>query len=297
MQKPMIISIFTPVHQVHGIHGFFFKLCIDSICNQRIKDGVNWEWIILDNNTDLSTNIENWITEYVKETQGEWVATELLQKIKVYKHIGNCRNIGHLKDIAARLCTGDIVVEHDYDDILKENAVIAVADSGNKNENCDFFYSDWINLQWKEGKIPEIEGTRDGIWVIDKEKISIDEICKENLVNVFGIEKIDYWVLKKRTIPLHLRAWRREFFGRIGGYDGRLEIMDDYDIMIRSLLDGKCCRISMPCVIVNYYGKNTTDKYELKEQYGLADWVFEKYEIRVKNRGDFGVVRYVPELN
>jgi len=290
----MRISIFTPVHKTHK----FFDMCIDSICNQTFQD---WEWVILDNakSEDIGDiiraglkpeSIEEYVRQYVK-LKFEARSIELMNKIKVYKQLDDCKNIGHLKNIASRLCVGDIIVEQDYDDYLLPNALDVISQAAD-NTDADFFYTDWNNMQHNEM----------GQWETRVGRYDIDKACiifqgRETPINVFGLQQINLQQLKEGVIPLHLRIWRREFLALIDGFDSGLFIADDYDIMYKSFLFGKCCRISYPCVVINYYHKNTTDTLDLEHCKKVGEEVYARYAKALNEKKEpLHIVTFIPKI-
>jgi len=264
-----MISIFTPVHKTHK----FFEGCIDSILNQTFQ---KWEWIVLDNSSEH--NIKEFIHTYIDVQYGTAVSPNFKSKIKVYNSLTDNHKIGYLKNVAANLCIGDILCEHDYDDYLMPNALEALHQAAT-NTNCNFFYSDWINLQHEpDGTVC----TRIGELVLDSESINIEN--KQIEVNVFGLPEMTYNLLEHKVVPLHLRAWKREFFHLINGFNSKLEIMDDFDIMLKSFVHGKPCRISYPCCVVNYYNTNTTNNYTFEDTHKRSSKVFDIYKEQIKNK-------------
>ena len=44
-------------------------------------------------------------------------------------------------------------------------------------------------------------------------------------------------------VPNHIRAWRRNLYYQIGGHNRGLSIADDYELLVRTFLNTKMCRI------------------------------------------------------
>lgn len=289
----MLISVFTPVHKGSD----FFNICIKGVCEQNYK---NWEWIILDNSEHL--NIEEYINEFIYATYDIDFANECIEKIKVYKHKLDNKNIGRLKDICCGLCNGELLLELDYDDYLMPDCLRMFADCCREFWFCDFFYSDWINMQWTDNYQ---YNTREGVYAIDSGVINY--LGKQCDVKVFGLDKIDYNEFFDNTgtipaqMPIHVRAWKKDFYHLIGGFDREMEIADDYDLIVKSYIYGNCCRISYPCCVVNYHNDNTTDKYERSVLDNYCNIVNQKYrellQEKCKNdNGNFKIIRYIPTL-
>lgn len=54
------------------------------------------------------------------------------------------------------------------------------------------------------------------------------------------------------STPNHLRAWRTTSYRRIGGHDHRLPVADDYDLMVRTFLNGTMAHIPRPLYIQHH---------------------------------------------
>lgn len=287
----MKISIFTPVHRVHQ----FFDNCIKSVCEQSYS---NWEWIILDNSEGFI--VENYVKMIVQQYY-KIKSSEYLSKIKVYKHLSDNKKIGNLKSIAASLCVGNILCEMDYDDYLIEDALMILKDCVNKNKDCNFFFSDYINIT-HHSKLKYDFNSNVGEWSIGETEIMyLDKFLN---VNIFGINKkwMKFDLFENGAaglpIPIHIRAWKRDFYIKIGGYDKNLPVADDTDLVIKSYIFGKCCRIAYPCCIINYYGTNSTLNFTVEEINNLGQKIINKYYKQLKdkftNEPNF-VVEYKPK--
>ena len=282
----MKISIFIGVHKWIK----FFEYCLDSIIQQTYE---NWELVILDNSKEL--NIEQLIEKYFEEKSYKNLYT---QKIKVYKSLTDNHNIGYVKGIAAKLCTGDILCEMDYDDILLPNALECLKQAAEKTD-CNYFYSDWINLDWYEkGHVM----SRHGELVVDTATIDYPDIGKIN-VNVFGLKDLRYEGMRhKNYFPLHIRAWRRDFFHLIDGYDSSLPVVDDNDIQIKSIIYGKVCRVCYPACVCNYHNQNSTNTFDIDYIYNLVEEIFKKYDLQLSERysqlksGEPLVTTFIPTI-
>jgi hypothetical protein len=45
-------------------------------------------------------------------------------------------------------------------------------------------------------------------------------------------------------VPNHVRAWRRDVYFQIGGHNRDLSIADDYELIVRTFLHTKMCKIA-----------------------------------------------------
>ena len=287
-EKPKI-SIFIGVHKWIK----FLEYCLDSIINQTYD---NWELVILDN-SDIDIN--DLVHKHIIKNKPFNICTfkGLQDKIKIHKSLTDNHNIGYIKGIAAKLCTGDILCEMDYDDILMPRALESLAQAYQKTD-CDYFYSDWINVDCclQKGQIT----SRYGELVLDVAEIDYPEIGTIK-VNVFGLRNLAYDDIRYRNyLPLHIRAWKREFFHLIDGYDANLHVVDDNDIQFKSFIYGKVCRICYPACICNYHDENSTKSFKTNYITNLVDEIFKKYDeklyIRFLDAGTPFVTTFIPEI-
>ena len=129
-------------------------------------------------------------------------------------------------------------------------------------------------------------------------------------------------------VPNHIRAWRRSTYSEIGGHNRSLTIADDFELVIRSFLKSKICRIPKLSYIQFLYnnegGRNTHDLSRADIQrrvrtiashyneqinarfleLGLEDWAYDEnpeYPIAAESRyGDaegYANVIYKEDLN
>jgi GT2 family glycosyltransferase len=54
------------------------------------------------------------------------------------------------------------------------------------------------------------------------------------------------------SAPNHVRAWRRDFYRRIGGHDHTLHVADDYELVVRTFLQGTVARIPRPLYVQHH---------------------------------------------
>jgi len=302
--KPKI-SIFTPVHKINK----YFEYCVESILNQTYE---NWEWVVLDNSMDKETpNVIEYFINYKIKQRGIDRNNTIFDKIKVY--IYNIerkedRNIGNLKSTVANLCTGDLLLEMDYDDILIDDALLAVAQSYNNNPEYSWYYSDHINMQFEENGCYSRNGNFiDTIQLNDilpTEKYALGEMkkkCIDKTMKVFAIPYFGYPEFEALVLPLKIKIWNRTFYHTIGGFDNSLPYEDDNELILRSYINAtKICRISYPCCIINYHDKNTTDTLDMDKVKQLRHTIWVKYDIDFKHKyvsdGDDLVERFIPKI-
>ena len=57
--------------------------------------------------------------------------------------------------------------------------------------------------------------------------------------------------------PDHIRSWRTNIYRDIGGHNVELDICDDHELMIRTYMKTKMCRVPEPLYIYRITGDNT----------------------------------------
>jgi hypothetical protein len=189
-------------------------------------------------------------------------------RVKIFRYEQGNNIVGALKRYACEKCTGDILVELDHDDILLPTCLEEVNNVFQNNENVDFVYSDaasvhqdWTSEIWSEvygWKYEEIE--------YDGHKI-LSAIAPEP--DIQSISRI--WFA-----PNHVRAWKRDFYFKIGGHDKTMQISDDQDLMLRTYIHGKMYHIPKCLYIYWIDGNNTWIKYS--ENIQVEQWkCYDKY--------------------
>ena len=88
----MKISIFTPTHNAR-----FLEESYRAICEQEIREGDDWEWIVLLNN-------------------GAKFAPR--GRVKIIRDDSGIKDVGYLKRLACQHATGEVLLELDHDDLL-----------------------------------------------------------------------------------------------------------------------------------------------------------------------------------
>ena len=213
----MKFSIITPTHEPWKL-----SKARESLVKQTYQD---YEWIILLNGDAKEHTVE----------QNEHTF--------VHKYLETTDSIGTLKKATCGWATGDVLVELDHDDWLEPNCLEALAEVF-EDPTVDFVYSDWF--EWKDGKTHKPFSEQYG-W-----KYSM---CNcQTVTHSFEPGPISFsyvWFA-----PNHVRAWRRNFYEKIGGHNQNYDVCDDHELLCRTYIEGKCVRIPVP--LYNYYvGENT----------------------------------------
>lgn len=153
-------------------------------------------------------------------------------------------NVGALKAYACSRARGEWLVELDHDDELLPTALERIGAS-----TADFAYSnavlvndEWDPVLWRpdcgwEWRPVEVHGHQ-----------VVETVAPEPLPS--NLSRI--WFA-----PDHLRAWRREFYERLGGHDTSMELGDDHELVCRSALEGTVEHIDEPLYVYHVHGGNT----------------------------------------
>lgn len=200
-----------------------------SLQNQTYK---NFEWVILLNGSARSN------TSF---------SSEVLQKNNIIvRDTNTVDSIGKLKKECSEISTGDVIVELDHDDTLEPNCLEELYNTF-KDKSVDFAYSDCY--QYKNGVSIKPHSEKFG-W-----RYTLDN-TKRYITHSFEPSPISFGYIWYS--PNHVRAWRRDFYNKIGGHDQNLDVCDDHELLIRTYANGNCVRISKPLYNYNIRdGENT----------------------------------------
>jgi len=218
-----MISVFTPTHR--DLNNKFFRQAYESLKNQTFK---NFEWVLIANGEVKNFPKEDWIRviKYEPKDKG---------------------NVGELKKYACSQCKGEYLVELDNDDELTPNALEEVNKALKDN---DFCYSNCAEIKFgKPYTYKKVYGWehRDFEW----NGKQIETVAFKPTPMSFS--KIWY-------APNHVRAWRKDFYDKIGGHKPMREL-DDHDILCRTYLaTNKIKHIDKVLYIYYIHGDNTWAK-------------------------------------
>lgn len=234
----MKISIFTPTNNSQWLPNIY--KCLLKQTHQ------NWEWVVVYNNGGVPLNLQD---PRVKEIVLEYPTNEW---------------VGPLKAIACSRCTSDVLLELDHDDLLMPTALEEVAKAFQDPE-IGFVYSNTIH-SWRDPKTG-----------IDFQKCArFDERYgwKYREVEYDGhvldehhsFPPSPHSISKIWFAPNHLRAFRREIYNRVGGYNTKMKILDDLDLMCRMYQATKFKHIDKGLYIYRVHGENTWLRYNQEIQ-------------------------------
>ena len=224
----MKFSLITPSHRYQT----YFDELYASIVVQTYS---NWEWIVYLNG------------EFKKDQLSEEIIND--ERVKIFEVYDGNTNIGHVKNKAFFLGTGDILVEVDHDDILIPNCLEELANAFEENPDCGFVYSDNATYHMEDKFIPysSMYG-----WTHKEYEWNGKKLTAMN-----SFEPSSHSVSYIWYAPDHVRAWRKDVYEKIGGHNVELSICDDQELMIRTYLETKFYHIPEVLYVYRITGDNS----------------------------------------
>jgi len=274
-KKSELVSYFTPIYNL----GTKLNQTYQSLQNQT---NYNWEWVLVNDSTDGGLTLK--------------IAEEISKKdprVKVYDFREKSGGIvGEAKYRAAALTNGEILAEFDHDDYLMPTCTETLLQASKKYPDYGFFYTDFIELDsnWNSRTYGDGFGFGYGSY---RDEIVFGKpmkVCQSFNINPKTIRHIV-------GVPNHIRVWRRDAYFKAGGYNRRLSIADDYELLIQTFLTTKIVRIPKleylqfihndggnthnlsrsdiqrrVRTISSYYNEKIKSRFE---ELGLIDWAYE----------------------
>lgn len=218
---PSMASVYTPSFNT----GDYLDDTYESL---RDQTDPNWEWVVVD---DMSSD-KTWdrLLDIAKKDPR-------VRPFRLGRHSGR---IGELKDTATRLCRGDVLIELDHDDMLAETAVEEIRDAFVKHPEVGFVYSNCCSF-FDDGTFHRYD---DEFWkkryrVTSYRGQDVLETIQPNINDRFGPEPQHRFAWFLTVGPNHVRAFRRSTLFKLGGYNPRLPVADDWDLFVRFFLHSK----------------------------------------------------------
>ena len=241
-----LISIFTSSYKSNKM----IYRPLKSLLNQTY---VNWEWVILDDTpaktSDGSTNAESNFANL------QIVKSFDPTRIRIYRSDTNSGVIGQVKNTAAHLCRGAVLVELDHDDEILPDTLDLIMRAFNTYPDAGFVYSDFTEVyeDWSNFKYGELFGLGYGAYRKEYHNGRWVNICSTPDINDRTIRHIV-------GVPNHVRAWRTTTYRELGGHNTHLHVADDYELLVRTFLSTQMVRIPKFCYVQykNNGGNNFT---------------------------------------
>jgi glycosyltransferase involved in cell wall biosynthesis len=264
-----LVSVITPTYESKDR---IFRP-YHSLKNQTYS---NWEWIILDD----SKSDDTW------KTLSKFAEDDF--RIKIYRRQKNNGSIGANKRDCAALSSGKFIFELDHDDDILPQTFDRILSAAKKYPDAGFFYSDFIECY--ENTLKPFHyghnfGLGFGSYYRSWWKNDFHYICKTQGVNMYTLRHIV-------GVPNHLRCWTREAYHSVGGYNSDLQVVDDYDLIIKTLLKFRWVHIPELLYIQyrNQGGDNFTFHRNALIQYlvqKIRDLHEDEIHHRVESLGDY----------
>jgi glycosyltransferase involved in cell wall biosynthesis len=241
LEDDQMISFFTPIYNTGE------KLW-NTYRSLREQTYSNWEWVLVNDSTDGGKTLK--IAEHIRSID---------PRVKLYdfrEKSGGC--IGESKYRCCSLAKGYILAELDHDDLLVKTSAEDLHKAAQAHPECGMFYGDTaeVNEEWENQQYPE--GFALGYGSYREEEYEGRMLSPANQQNI-NPKTIRHIV----GVPNHIRAWRRSTYFEIGGHNRSLTIADDFELVIRSFLYSKICKIPKLSYIQFLYnnpdGRNTHD--------------------------------------
>ncbi len=192
----------------------------------------NWEWVIWDDSKEDHTDTWKQILDFQKDDI----------RISCYRAPQHSGYIGEMKWRSASLCKGEWIVEIDHDDIVDSRLFEWCNEAIAKYPDADFLCSSCVELfEDDEKAFSYSDFTAYGYGYYHKEWL------RGKWHNVYHVPHMNPKTIRYIVgVPNHVRIWRRSFYERIGRHNPDLPVVDDYELLIRSYLEGKWVNIDAP---------------------------------------------------
>ena len=237
----MRVSLFTPTHDTRWLAELY----------NSIKDQPFYEWVIVYNNgAEVIAFDDERVKCFVMEIAPEWV--------------------GPLKAYACSKCTGDVLVEMDHDDILLPGAVEEIQRAF-EDDQVGFVYSNALFIDGNGKRTPRFDVNHG--WRYREHNYN-----GETVDELVSFEPTPSSCSKIWYAPNHVRAFRKSVYDRIQGYNIKMRVLDDQDLMCRMYLSTKFKLIDKPLYVYRIHGENSWLRYNEEIQnnvYRLYDQYIE----------------------
>jgi glycosyltransferase involved in cell wall biosynthesis len=233
------VSVFTPTH-----HPRYLDECYAGLVGQSFPD---WEWIVLLNGKAAA-----------------WSPPQPDPRVRVERASARTRGVGALKREACHYATGDILVELDHDDRLLGNALIEIVDAFTSHSTAVLVYSDFAQINADGSPNYDRFDLTNG-WEYVEEAVDGARYlrCRAMAPTPHNVGYIWY-------APNHVRAFRRNAYDAVGGYDPARAILDDHELMIRLFQYGDFVHIPKLLYLQRMHQRNTqsvpTTNAEIQEE-------------------------------
>lgn len=250
-----LVSVYTPTFNP----GQRLMEAYASLCGQGYR---NWEWVLVDDGSSDGTprlierlaRADHRIKAFFPQRRGQ-------------------ANIGWIKRQATGLCEGEILVELDHDDMLGADCLQEVVAAFAADPELGMVHSNFAEFlpDGSPHVYPEWEDRGRYRWTELQGRRYREALAYDVYGDVFGAGPV---IQHMAVCPNHVRAFRASELWRLGGYNPRLVIADDYELMIRFFVGGKIGHIAKLLYLYRVQD-NTWSRFN-----DLAKWLFNVIERR-----------------
>jgi glycosyltransferase involved in cell wall biosynthesis len=215
-----LVSVITPTYESKSR----ILRPLTSLISQTYT---NWEWIIFDDS----------ITDETWKTLSDFSNSD--SRIKIYKRDRNNGSIGDNKLHCAKLSSGNLIFELDHDDEIMPDTFEILINAYKKYPDAGFFYSDCIEIFENTNqpfRYGEYFGLGFGAYYRQWFRNDFHYVYKTHRINPHTIRHIV-------GVPNHFRCWTKEAYFNVNGNNSFLQVADDYDLIIKSILKYRWCHI------------------------------------------------------
>lgn len=217
-------SVFTPSHRPR-----FLDECLASLQAQSFTD---WEWVVLLNNG------ARWRPRQPDERVRVEIADEL-------------SGVGAAKRRACELARGEILVELDHDDLLTDDCLARLVEAFDEHPDVVFAYSNAAQIT-EDGERDDTRFNERHGWVYEEV-----DVGGRRLLQAVSMAPTPHNVSYIWYAPNHVRAFRRESYLQVGGYDASRTVLDDQDLMCRLFQIGDFHHIRRCLYLQRMHAHNT----------------------------------------
>lgn len=202
----------------------------------------NWNWWILDDSNNMGSST----IEYLEKLRDP--------RIFVVKNITNHGVIGFNKHLIAMAADGDYLVEIDHDDEITPDCLWLIKEAFEAYPDADFVYSHAIEEMdgWPITYNDDYALGQGAYSAVTVNGFKYDKVPMTPNVNCLTIRHIV-------GLPNHVRCWKKDFYHRIGGHNKDLAVLDDMDLLIRTFLYGKMCKVDK-VLYIQHEGSSNDNK-------------------------------------
>jgi GT2 family glycosyltransferase len=223
-------SVFTPSHRPR-----FLDECLRTLRSQTRTD---WEWIVLLNSG----------ARWRPEQPDDRVRVEIADAVE---------GVGAAKRRACELARGEILVELDHDDLMAADCLAELARAFDENRDAVFAYSHTAQItadgERDESRFDETHG-----WQFEEA-----EVDGRQVLAAVSLAPTPHNVSYIWYAPNHVRAFRRDAYEKVGGYDAERMVLDDQDLMCRLFQAGDFHRIPRCLYLQRVHADNTQRDTEI----------------------------------